>query len=90
MKSDQNELITHVGPGTPCGAMLRRYWQPHRFHRPVQHGGIERGVEFIDQRDRLPIAPKQGAARRARADPGDQFVLLAFHEVGVLANLKRV
>jgi phthalate 4,5-dioxygenase oxygenase subunit len=28
MKSDQNELITRVGPGTPCGAVLRRYWQP--------------------------------------------------------------
>lgn len=28
MKSEQNELITRIGPGTPCGAVLRRYWQP--------------------------------------------------------------
>jgi phthalate 4,5-dioxygenase oxygenase subunit len=28
MKSEQNELITRVGAGTPCGALLRRYWQP--------------------------------------------------------------
>ena len=28
MKAEQNELITRVGPGTPCGALLRRYWQP--------------------------------------------------------------
>ena len=28
MKSEQNELITRVGPATPCGAVLRRYWQP--------------------------------------------------------------
>jgi phthalate 4,5-dioxygenase len=28
MKTEQNELITRVGPGTPCGALLRRYWQP--------------------------------------------------------------
>src|SRR5579883_1167546 len=25
---EENERITRVGPGTPCGALLRRYWQP--------------------------------------------------------------
>jgi phenylpropionate dioxygenase-like ring-hydroxylating dioxygenase large terminal subunit len=28
MQSAQNELITRVGPGTACGDLLRRYWQP--------------------------------------------------------------
>jgi phthalate 4,5-dioxygenase oxygenase subunit len=28
MKADLNELITRVGPGTPCGNLLRQYWQP--------------------------------------------------------------
>ena len=28
MKAEQNELITRIGPGTPCGAVLRSYWQP--------------------------------------------------------------
>lgn len=28
MKSDQNELLTRIGPGTGCGAVLRSYWQP--------------------------------------------------------------
>jgi phthalate 4,5-dioxygenase oxygenase subunit len=28
MKSEQNELVTRIGPGTPCGAVLRSYWQP--------------------------------------------------------------
>jgi phenylpropionate dioxygenase-like ring-hydroxylating dioxygenase large terminal subunit len=28
MKAEQNELITRIGPGTPCGAVLRHYWQP--------------------------------------------------------------
>jgi phthalate 4,5-dioxygenase oxygenase subunit len=49
MKSEQNELITRIGPGTPCGAVLRRYWQPvalvdefnpvlapDMLHRPVK------------------------------------------------------
>lgn len=28
MKAEQNELITRIGPGTPCGKLLRHYWQP--------------------------------------------------------------
>jgi phthalate 4,5-dioxygenase len=28
MKSDQNELLTRIGPGTACGAVMRSYWQP--------------------------------------------------------------
>ncbi len=25
---EDNQLLTQVGPGTPCGELLRRYWQP--------------------------------------------------------------
>ena len=28
MQAAQNDLITRVGPGTRCGALTRRYWQP--------------------------------------------------------------
>ena len=28
MNREQNELITRIGPGTACGALMRRYWQP--------------------------------------------------------------
>jgi phenylpropionate dioxygenase-like ring-hydroxylating dioxygenase large terminal subunit len=28
MKAEQNQRITQVGPGTPGGELLRRYWQP--------------------------------------------------------------
>lgn len=28
MSREQNEEITLVGPGTPCGEFMRRYWQP--------------------------------------------------------------
>lgn len=24
----EDEELTHVGPGTPCGEYLRRFWQP--------------------------------------------------------------
>lgn len=28
MQAEQNQLITRIGPGTACGALLRSYWQP--------------------------------------------------------------
>ena len=28
MQAAQNELITRIGPGTGCGALMRCYWQP--------------------------------------------------------------
>lgn len=28
MRAEQNELLTRIGPGTACGAVLRSYWQP--------------------------------------------------------------
>jgi len=28
LKKEQNELLTHTGPGTPMGQLFRRYWLP--------------------------------------------------------------
>ena len=28
MRAEQNELVTRIGPGTPCGQLMRHYWQP--------------------------------------------------------------
>lgn len=28
ISAEQNDLMTRVGPDTPAGALLRRYWQP--------------------------------------------------------------
>jgi 5,5'-dehydrodivanillate O-demethylase len=28
LTAEKNDLLTRVGPGTPMGALLRRYWQP--------------------------------------------------------------
>ena len=28
MRAAQNEIITRIGAGTPCGALMRHYWQP--------------------------------------------------------------
>jgi 5,5'-dehydrodivanillate O-demethylase len=36
MTPEENERLTRVGPGTPCGEMLRRYWWPVWFSEEVQ------------------------------------------------------
>ena len=28
LSQEENEMLTRVGPGTPAGQMLRRYWLP--------------------------------------------------------------
>src|SRR5947209_1700431 len=28
MRQEGVELLTQTGPGAPCGALMRRYWQP--------------------------------------------------------------
>ncbi len=28
MQAELNEKLTRIGPGTPCGELMRRYWQP--------------------------------------------------------------
>ena len=28
LSAAENERLTRVGPGTPMGALMRRYWQP--------------------------------------------------------------
>lgn len=28
LSREKNELVTRTGPGTPCGDVMRRYWQP--------------------------------------------------------------
>ena len=40
MNEEQNRLLTRIGPGTPMGNLLRRYWQP---------------VAAVDEMERAPV-----------------------------------
>jgi phthalate 4,5-dioxygenase len=35
LSRDENELITHTGPGTPMGEVMRRYWMPVLLDREL-------------------------------------------------------
>jgi phthalate 4,5-dioxygenase len=63
LSAQQNERITRVGPGTPAGALLRRYWQPaaladelagNRPIKPIRLLG-EDLVIFRDQQGRYGL-----------------------------------
>lgn len=44
LSAEQNRLVTETGPGTPAGALLRRYWQPAALT-----------VELAGERPVLPV-----------------------------------
>ncbi|HET7007652.1 MAG TPA: phthalate 4,5-dioxygenase, partial [Candidatus Binatia bacterium] len=39
LSREDNETLTRVGPGTPAGTMLRRYWWPVGFTEHVKTKG---------------------------------------------------
>src|SRR6476659_7046901 len=39
MTEAENNLLTLTGPGTPCGELMRRYWQPAALSEELPVGG---------------------------------------------------
>ena len=37
MTPEQNEMMTRVGPNTPCGNLMRRYWWPVAFSQDLKN-----------------------------------------------------
>jgi phenylpropionate dioxygenase-like ring-hydroxylating dioxygenase large terminal subunit len=63
LTKEQNDLLTQTGPGTPCGKLLRSYWQPITASEEMPIGGdpmpirimSEDLVLFRDDKDRLGL-----------------------------------
>ena len=54
MTPQENEMLTRVGPGTPGGEMLRRYWWPVYLSDELKNKPIEvrhLGEDFVIFRD---------------------------------------
>ena len=72
LTAEQNELLTRVGPGTPMGSLMRRYWQPiaaaveleKAWTRRVRLLG-ENLVLFRDRQGRRGLIAEQCPHRRA-------------------------
>jgi phenylpropionate dioxygenase-like ring-hydroxylating dioxygenase large terminal subunit len=50
LKADVNRLLTQTGPGTPMGALFRRYWLPAALVEEVERGGPPVRVKILSER----------------------------------------
>src|SRR6476646_9524441 len=63
MNEAENELLTRTGPGTPCGELMWRYWQPAALSEELPPGAApmpitlfgEELVLFRDDQGRLGL-----------------------------------
>ncbi|MEO8835923.1 MAG: Rieske 2Fe-2S domain-containing protein [Caldimonas sp.] len=67
MHAEQNELITRIGPGTPCGALMRSYWQPaalvDEFDAHLDPGLATRPVKAVRLLGQELVLFRDGAGR---------------------------
>lgn len=67
LSAEDNAMLTQVGPGTPCGKLLRHYWMPVatadelKGERPVKRVRLlgENLVLFRDGQGRLGLIPER-------------------------------
>ncbi len=49
LTEEENNLLTRTGHGTPCGDLLRRYWQPVALSEELPEGGAPLSVEVLGE-----------------------------------------
>jgi phenylpropionate dioxygenase-like ring-hydroxylating dioxygenase large terminal subunit len=49
MTKEENDLLTRIGPATPAGALLRRYWQPVALSEELPSGGAPLAVKILGE-----------------------------------------
>jgi len=49
MTEEENELLTRVGSGTPCGELMRRYWLPAALSEELPQGGAPLPVRLLGE-----------------------------------------
>src|SRR6185437_735376 len=49
MSPEQNELITRIGPGTKCGALMRHYWHPVALAEELDGPRAAKAVRVLGQ-----------------------------------------
>lgn len=49
LTKELNDLVTHVGPGTPGGNLFRRYWHPVSLSAEVTPGGKPKQIRILGE-----------------------------------------
>ncbi|MPZ24894.1 MAG: Rieske 2Fe-2S domain-containing protein [Micromonosporaceae bacterium] len=50
LRTEENQRLTSVGPGTPIGDLMRRYWLPACLSKELAAGGAVKPVELLGER----------------------------------------
>ena len=70
LSKEANERLTRVGPGTPMGDLLRRYWHPVATDDDLlissQLFPLAEGVRQVDEIRQSMLAVTGGASSRFR------------------------
>jgi phthalate 4,5-dioxygenase len=61
MTREENELLTRTGPGTPCGELMRRYWQPAVLSEELSPGTAPLPIKLLGE-DLVLFRDDQGRA----------------------------
>ncbi|MBM2810765.1 MAG: phthalate 4,5-dioxygenase [Chloroflexi bacterium] len=59
LTQEENDTLTRVGPGTPAGEMLRRYWQPAALIEELPTGGAPLPIRLLGE-DLVLFRDEQG------------------------------
>jgi hypothetical protein len=49
ISQEENSLLTQTGPGTPCGDLMRRYWQPVALTAELPAGANPMSVRILSE-----------------------------------------
>ncbi len=49
LTKEENDLLTQTGPGTPCGDVMRRYWQPVALSDELEPDGPPVAVRLLGE-----------------------------------------
>jgi 5,5'-dehydrodivanillate O-demethylase len=90
LSAEDNELFTRIGPGTPCGNLMRRYWMPVACaseisaEKPIKKVRVlgEDLVLFRDGQGRMGLLPERCPHRHASLYYGfaeDDGLRCAYH-----------
>jgi len=47
--AEENKLLTETGPGTPCGELMRRYWQPVALSEELPAGSAPMKLGILSE-----------------------------------------
>ena len=49
LPTEEYDLLTRIGPGTPCGDLMRRYWQPAALAEELLPGGPPLPIRLLGE-----------------------------------------